>query len=117
MSAFQNSRPLKSRIYESKKFMQIYPERVPIICEKLENFINYAPKIDKNKYLVPRDMTLGQFVYVIKKRLNLTPDKAIFLFINGAVLKFAAKIGSIYEIYKHDDGFLYVNYSFENTFG
>ena len=97
--------------------MNAYPERVPIICEKLENLINYAPNIDKNKYLVPRDMTLGQFVYVIKKRLNLTPDKAIFLFINGAVLKFATKIESIYEIYKHEDGFLYVNYSFENTFG
>ena len=37
--------------------------------------------IDKNKFLVPKDLTLGQFVYVIRKRMKLPPEKAIFVFI------------------------------------
>jgi len=117
LSAFQKNTPFKSRLYESKKFIETYPERVPIICERLTSLTNNTPQIDKKKYLVQRDMTLGQFVYVIKKRLKLTPEKAIFLFINGAILQFSARIESIYDIYKHDDGFLYITYSFENTFG
>lgn len=40
------------------------------------------PTIDKKKYLVPADLTVGQFVYVIRKRIKLSPEKAIFIFVN-----------------------------------
>jgi len=32
---------------------------------------------------VPADLTVGQFVYVIRKRIKLAPEKAIFVFINN----------------------------------
>lgn len=35
------------------------------------------------RYLVPADLTVGQFVYVIRKRIKLPPEKAIFVFINN----------------------------------
>ena len=41
------------------------------------------PDIDKKKYLVPGDLTAGQFVYVIRKRIKLSPEKAIFIFVNN----------------------------------
>jgi GABA(A) receptor-associated protein len=31
--------------------------------------------IDKKKYLVPADLTVGQFVYVIRKRIKLRQRK------------------------------------------
>lgn len=46
--------------------------------------------IDKKKYLVPSDLTCGQFVYVIRKRLKLPAEKAIFLFVNGVIPPTAA---------------------------
>ena len=41
------------------------------------------PGIDKKKYLVPGDLTVGQFVYVIRKRIKLEHEKTLFIFING----------------------------------
>ena len=37
------------------------------------------------RYLVPADLTVGQFVYVIRKRIKLSPEKAIFIFVNNVL--------------------------------
>lgn len=37
------------------------------------------------RYLVPVDTTLGQFVYVIRKRINLSAEKAIFMFVDNVL--------------------------------
>jgi GABA(A) receptor-associated protein len=42
-----------------------YPDRIPVICEKALK--SNLEDIDKKKYLVPSDLTVGQFVYVIRK--------------------------------------------------
>ena len=76
-----------------------------------------VPDIDKKKYLVPQDLTVGQFVYVVRKRIRLAPEKAIFIFINNVLPPTAALMSSIYDEQKDEDGFLYVQYSGENTFG
>jgi Autophagy protein Atg8 ubiquitin like len=79
-----------------------------VICEKVE--ISDIPTIDKKKYLVPSDLTVGQFCYVIRKRIKLAPEKAIFIFVNEVLPPTAALMSSIYEEHKDDDGFLYITY-------
>lgn len=37
------------------------------------------------RYLVPSEITVGQFVYVIRKRIKLEAQKAIFVFIDGVL--------------------------------
>ena len=37
------------------------------------------------RYLVPADLTVGQFVYVIRKRIKLSSEKAIFIFIKNTL--------------------------------
>jgi GABA(A) receptor-associated protein len=69
------------------------------------------------RYLVPSDLTVGQFVYVIRKRISLPPEKAIFVFVKNSLPPTAALMSAIYEKNKDPDGFLYVTYSGENTFG
>lgn len=88
---------------------------MPVICEKVEN--SDIQEIDKRKYLVPGDLSVGQFVYVIRKRIKLPSEKAIFIFINDILPPTAALMSTIYEEHKDEDGFLYVLYSGENTFG
>ena len=74
--------------------------------------------IDKHKFLVPADLTIGQFIHVIRKRIKATPEKAIFIFVAKRILPSTASlISTIYEQYADDDGFLYILYSGENTFG
>ena len=60
---------------------------------------------------------MGQFVYVIRKRIELPPEKAIFIFVNNQMPPTASLMSTIYEEQKDKDGFLYISYSGENTFG
>lgn len=39
----------------------------------------------QKKYLVPADLTVGQFHYVIRKRIKLAPEKALFLFCSNSI--------------------------------
>lgn len=48
--------------------------------------------IDKRKYLLPSDISVAQFMYIIRKRIQLPPEKAIFLFV-GKVLPQTRSVG------------------------
>jgi len=67
--------------------------------------------------LVPADLTCGQFLYVIRKRLKLPAEKAVFLFVDGKIPPTTALLSAMYEEHKDKDGFLYMSYSDENVFG
>ncbi len=34
---------------------------------------------------MPADLTVGQFVYVIRKRIKVSPEKAIFMFVKNTL--------------------------------
>ena len=108
--------PTEKRCAEAKRIRAKYPDRIPVICERASKESSLPP-IDKKKYLVPSDLTVGQFVYVIRKRIKLAPEKAIFIFCNKDLPHTADLMQRVYETHKAEDGFLYVEYSGENTFG
>lgn len=112
---FKVDHNLDSRKNESSKIKAKYPNRVPIIVQKAEG--SAIETIDKRKYLVPNEITVGQFMWIIRKRIQLTPEKAIFLFVNKMVPNSSMTMGTLYEEHKDEDGFLYIAYSGENTFG
>lgn len=105
----------EKRKEESIRILSKFHDRIPVICERVED--SDIPNIDKRKYLVPSDLTVGQFVYVIRRRIHLPSEKAIFIFVKDILPPTAALMSTIYEQYKDEDGFLYVVYSGENTFG
>jgi len=114
-SSFKAQHPLEKRKEVAARIRAKYPDRIPVIVEKAPK--TDAPDIDKKKYLVPSDITVGKFVYEIRKHMKLTPEKAIFLFVNGVYPATASMMSQIYEKSKDEDGFLYITYSGENTFG
>jgi len=116
-SSFKNEFRFEDRLTEAKRVLSKYPDRIPIICERSSTATPDCPVIDKKKYLVPRTYTVGEFLFVIRKRLKLGPEKAIFLFVNGSIPPTISLIGDIYQTYKDNDCYLYICYSQENTFG
>ncbi|KAF3443671.1 hypothetical protein FNV43_RR13361 [Rhamnella rubrinervis] len=114
-SSFKMEHPLERRQAEAVRIREKYPDRIPVIVERAEK--SDVPEIDKKKYLVPADLTVGQFVYVVRKRIKLSPEKAIFIFVKNILPPTAAMMSAIYEENKDEDGFLYMTYSGENTFG
>lgn len=119
MSNYQNKFSFSQRQTESGRIRQKYPDRVPIICEKAKMCSDKAiTNLDKRKYLVPKDLKLADFMYVIRKRMKLSPEKSIFLFLgDNNLAPCSALLGVLYEEYKDDDGFLYITYNGESTFG
>ena len=113
---FKETHTFDERRKEATRIREKYSDRIPVICEK-SRVDTIIPKIDKIKYLVPCDLTIGQFIYVIRKRVNLAPEKALFIFINGTIPSSSELISRVYEKDRDPDGFLYVIYSGENTFG
>ena len=87
-----------------------------------ENDIEITKKnlviFEKTKFLIPGDLTIGQFIYVIRKRVKLIETDSLFLFINDKTIPLSSSlISSVYEEHKDEDGFLYVSYCNENVFG
>tara|TARA_B100001173_G_scaffold291463_1_gene282878 strand:- start:646 stop:1005 length:360 start_codon:yes stop_codon:yes gene_type:complete len=118
MANYKISKTFEDRLKESNEIIKKYPNRIPLIVEKLSNRNDtIIPNIDKNKYLVPEDLTVGQLMYVIRKRIKMTPEKAIFIFCNDKLLNSSLNMREIYNQNKDKDGFLYIIYSGESTFG
>jgi len=102
---------------EAKKIREKYPDRVPVICEKADSTDNQLQEIGKTKYLVPGDLNVGQFAYIIRKRIKLPPETALFLMVNQILPPHAAMMSQLYDEHQAPDSFLYMTYSGEKTFG
>ena len=113
--SFKQSKEFHVRVNESNKIKESHPDRIPIIVEPSLN--STLPALDKKKYLVPKEVSVGQFIFVIRSRINLKPEEAIFLFVNNVLPPTAQNMGEIYMEHQDPDGFLYVTYTGENTFG
>lgn len=113
---YKKERTFEARTTEAEKIRSKYPDRIPIIVEMRGGSKN-VPAIDKKKFLVPSDLTMGQFQYVVRKRIKVDPTTAIFMFVNGKIMAGHTILSQIYEDNKDEDQFLYVHYTGENTFG
>lgn len=116
ISKFKATHPLSQRKAEAERIRKKYPDRYPLIIEKSDTRDGLTD-IDKNKFLIPNDLTIGQLSFVIRKRINLGPEQALFLFINNEIPPVSAMIGNLYNQFIDEDGFMYVVYSGETTFG
>lgn len=104
------------RVKKSQLILEKYPDRVPLIITPSKNDRGLYP-IDKSKYITPRELTLSQLQQIIRKRIHFPPEKALFMFINNKLFPITSMIGPIYDDHKDTDGFLYITYCQENTFG
>lgn len=111
---YKSKKTYKERRLESKNIIEKYPDRIPVICERKGST---QLLLNKYKYLVPKDLTVSQFMFIIRKRLTLPPKNAIFLFCKNSLAPSCETINNLYLKNKDEDGFLYLNYTEENVFG
>ena len=112
---FKSEFTFEKRLEESTKIKEKHPERIPIIVTKSKNC--KLKEMDKYKFLAPYDLTLGQFLVVIRKRIELDTAEALFVFVNNTLINTSQTLGNIYDECKDKDGFLYMTYCNENVFG
>ena len=115
---FEEEVPFESRLKEASKIIEKYPDRIPVICER-SPLTKSIPDIDRRKFLVPRDLTVAEFTYVIRRRIQLPHTTAMFVFIKkqSRLPPSSQTMRLVYEQNMSPDAFLYMYYTGENTFG
>ena len=114
MEKIKQEYTLEQRLKQSRNLIQKYDDRIPVIIYPGNK---NTPAVDKYKYLVPNSLTVGEFVSIIRKRIKLGSEQAMFIFTNNVLPPTASSIYSIYQEHHDEDGFMYLVYSLENTFG
>jgi GABA(A) receptor-associated protein len=113
---FKHSFNFEERLKEATRLLEKYPTRIPIIVEKHKEDIT-IPNIPKKKYLIPKDFTMAQLMYIIRRKIKLPSEKALFFFIGNNIPSSSELLGTIYSEHLDCDKFLYIKISGENTFG
>ena len=74
-----------SDVAERKKSCEMllkkYPTKIPIIFEK--DIKCNIKEMQKNKYLISKDMTVNHFMALKKKKMKLESSSAFFILVNG----------------------------------
>jgi GABA(A) receptor-associated protein len=93
------------------RLLKRYPDKIPVYVE--------GENISQNKFLVPYDITVAQFLYMLREKVLLTPNESIFVFFGTRkqIMPSNMIIREIYDILKDDDDMLYAFYAKENVFG
>ena len=74
-------------------------------------------KLDKDKYLINKDLTMTQLMLRIRKRLKLKAYEALFFHCDSFIISGQVTMTELYYKYKKQDEILYITYSSEETFG
>lgn len=115
MENFKREFSLEERKFQTNKIKEKHPDKIPVFVYKHKK--SKDCDIQKNKFLIHQDFTLGQFVIVLRKQMKLCEDKGIFVFIDNILPPNAELMSSLYKKHSDDDGFLYVAFSHESVFG
>ena len=105
---------LEYRLNEANKIMQKYPNKVPIIVE-CDNPTEFG--LEKSKFIVPCDINIGQFIMMVRNRVNIKPNENLYIFVNNTIPSTYSLIYDIYTKNKEKDNMLYITICKEATFG
>lgn len=114
MSDYKKKKSFSERQEECHRILRKHPNTVPVIVQLDSKSL---PPLDRVKYLVPKDLTVGQFMFVIRRRIKIQKEKALFLFCRKQLPKTSLLISELYNEQKDADGFLYISITEESTFG
>jgi GABA(A) receptor-associated protein len=115
MSPFKRANSIEKRMKEASRILEKFPDRIPVICEPSEKSKYF--KMEKTKFLVPKDLSIYQFIMIVRGRLKLHASVALFFIVGDVVASSTASFNQLYYEHADQDGFLYLTFSEENTFG
>ncbi len=116
MGNYRKNVPFDERKLKAALILKQHSDRIPVVVECSEQLQLVHP-LKKNKFIVPFDLSLSQFMFVIRKHMKLDPTYAIFAFINNKMHPITAIMGNLYQDQRDEDGFMYLNIFQESTFG
>ncbi|XP_030621364.1 microtubule-associated proteins 1A/1B light chain 3C [Chanos chanos] len=117
MMPFKQRKCYATRKDEVCSIRSKFPNKLPVIVERYIRE-KQLPLLDKTKFLVPFELTMGQFLSLLRSKINLEATQALYLLISERSMScMSASMGEVYSQYKDPDGFLYMTYASQDMFG
>ena len=99
-----------------RRLTTTHPGRIPIFVTRAASCKD-IPDLPRHKFLVNGDLTVGQFLYVIRRQLVLKPEQALFLFVENSLPVSSQMLREVHAQYASSDGALRLTYTSESAFG
>lgn len=112
----------EQRLWSASQLKIKYQDRVPVVVLPYKSY-PVQRRMSQEKFLVPVDITVAQFLLILRKKMTLKPEETLFLFAESAggkkksLLSATDTIGTVYDSCHEPDMFLYLVYSQEDAFG
>jgi len=117
LKPFKQRKSFPSRRDEVAGIRAKFPSKIPVIVERYHKE-KALPLLDKTKFLVPQELTMSQFVTIVRNRMSLSPTQSFYLIVNNKSLaSMSTTLQEVYKDEKDEDGFLYMTYASQEIFG
>jgi GABA(A) receptor-associated protein len=116
---YRTRRSITQRREEFRKLHARFPDKIPVICEPApRSNITLRPGMKKTaKFLTDFDKPVHELLGAIRSRMRLLPEQSLFLLVNNSIVSSGDIMATLYERESSQDGFLYLTFTGENTFG
>ena len=112
---------LQKRQRRAQEIRSKYPNRYPIMVDRLNGD---DPKLDRHKFLVPSEFNVGQLIYVVRTRMKIRPEIALYFFSYDPFTKQTTgsltpsmDVSQLFIENCSNDHYLYIGYTSETAFG
>jgi GABA(A) receptor-associated protein len=102
---------------EFERLSRTFPDRIPVFVLRARGCAPEVPHLAKKKFIVPKSLNVGQFVYIIRRQMSMPAETALFLFVGNTLPTTGTSMTELYHQYKSEDGALRVMYTSESVFG
>ncbi|CAM4578837.1 unnamed protein product [Lepidochelys olivacea] len=115
---FKQRKCFATRKREVSAVRSKFPSKLPVILERYPKE-KVLPALDRTKFLVPQELTMGQFVTIIRNRMSLSSTQSFYLLVDGSrsLVSMSLTMAEVYTLNQDEDGFLYMTYASQEMFG